>query len=192
MNVDRPRGSSARCCRGSGEPGPAPEPVLANTPRGSALLAMLRQVDSGITPAGQRGALVPTTREEFAEVADLEPLVRVPSAYLLDDSENHVLPGIDQATRLFSKSTFGDAALLLVEQSDADGFHPHDPNLTIADRPGTVNSTQYADGKWTTTVAGFNGRRVHHVTVEAKLDDAEREAFVRFATTLIEEAGLLP
>lgn len=176
---------------GSGEPGPRPGPVLAPTPRGSALLAMLRQVDSGITPAGEHGASLPITREEFAEIADLEPLVRVPAAYLQDDSENHFLPGIGEATRLFSKSTFGNGALLLVEQSDADGFHPHDPNLTIAGRPGTVNSTQHADGKWTTTVAGFDGRRVHHVTVEAQLEDAEREAFVRFATTLIEEAGLL-
>ncbi|MCY3841621.1 MAG: hypothetical protein OXH09_23750 [Gammaproteobacteria bacterium] len=37
-----------------------------------------------------------------------------------------------------------------------------------------------------------DGRRVHHVTVEAKLDEAERQAFVRFATTMIEEAALLP
>lgn len=181
-----------RMRRGSGEPGLGPEPALAPTPRGSALLATLRQVDSGITVAGEHGAVLPTTRDEFAELVDRRPLVRVPTTYLQDDSDNHVLPGIDQATRIFSKSTFGNGALLLVEQSDADAFHPHDPNLTIADRPGTVTTTQYADGKWSTTVAGFDGRRVHHVTVEAKLEDAERQAFVRFATTLIEEAGLLP
>lgn len=181
-----------RMRRGSGEPGPGPESVLAPTPRGSELLATLRQVDSGITPAGEHGALLPATRDEFEQLVDLRPLVRVPAAYLQDDSENHVLPGIDQATRLFSKSAFGKEALLLVEQSDAAGFRPHDANLTIAGRPGTVTSTQYADGKWTTTVAGFDGKRVHHITVEAKLDDAERQEFVRFATALIEEAGLLP
>ncbi|MDE0063026.1 MAG: hypothetical protein OXU72_09585 [Gammaproteobacteria bacterium] len=55
-----------------------------------------------------------------------------------------------------------------------------------------MTSTQYADGEWSTTVAGFDGRRVHHVTVEAKLEEAERQTFVRFATTMIEEAALLP
>ena len=177
--------------RGSGEPGPAPETAPAPTPRGSALLATLRQVDSGITPDGEHGASLPTTRDEFSQIVDFRPLAQVSATYLQDDSENHVLPGIGQATRLFSKSTFGNGALLLIEQSDADGFRPHDPNLTIAGRPGTVTSMRYADGKWSTTVAGFDGRRVHHVTVEAKLEDTERQEFVRFATTLIEEAGLL-
>ncbi|MDE0063027.1 MAG: hypothetical protein OXU72_09590 [Gammaproteobacteria bacterium] len=113
--------------RGSGEPGLARETALAPTPRGAALLGTLRQVDAGITPAGEHGALLPATRDEFAEIVDSRPLVRVPATYVQDDSENHVLPGIDQATRLFSKSTFGNGALLLVEQSDADGFSPHDP-----------------------------------------------------------------
>ena len=66
---------------------------------------------------------------------------------------------------------------------------PHsDP--TIAGHPANVAWALFENGAWTTTVAGYDGRRVHHVTVEKKLDGAERDRFVRFASDIIEEAAV--
>lgn len=162
---------------------------FAGPPRGSAMLAELEQAERRLSSA-------PNLRHEARSV-DIDPegiasgLARVPTGHAAPESRNFVMTGPDHAVRLYSKSMFNDA-LLLVEQIDADAFHPRDPNLMIAGRPANVAIARHGDGSWTTTVAGFDGKRVHHVTVETRLDGDEREAFVRFATEVIENASLLP
>ena len=91
--------------------------------------------------------------------------------------------------RLYPRSTF-DGAVLLVEETEADAFFPREPNLTIAGHPATVSWSLFENGVWTTTVAGYDGSRVHHITVEKKLDGAQRERFVRLAASIIEDASM--
>ena len=162
---------------------------MAGAPRGSALLFAVQQSekfegeDTGIHP--------PSTYTTLPEFVDAGSLPHVPDEFVMPDSRNHVLPGVDHAVRLYSRSTF-DGALLMVEQTRADAFLPRDPSLTIAGHPGNVSWTLHGKGAWTTTVAGYDGRRVHHITVEAKLEGVERDEFVRFATGIIEAASVMP
>ena len=161
---------------------------MPGTPRGSVLLSTVGQAerfareDAGIDP--------PSTHAAFADFVS-GSLPHVPDEYVMPDSRNHVLPAVDHAVRLYSRSKF-DGALLMVEQTRADAFLPRDPSLTIAGHPGNVLWTLHGNGAWTTTVAGFDGRNVHHITVEAKLEGSERDEFVRFATGIIEAASLTP
>ena len=162
---------------------------MAGAPRGSALLFAVQQSekfegeDAGIHP--------PSTYATLPEFVDAGSLPHVPDEFVMPDSRNHVLPGVDHAVRLYSRSTF-DGALLMVEQTRADAFLPRDPSLTIAGHPGNVSWTLHGKGAWTTTVAGYDGRHVHHITVEAKLEGPEPDEFVRFATGIIEAASVMP
>lgn len=159
---------------------------VADAPRGTVLLATVDQAKR--LAREDDGTGLPSayaTAPEFVSGT----LPYVPDEYVMPDSKSHVLSGVDHATRLYSKSKFG-GALLMVEQTRADEFFPREPNLTIAGRPGNVLWTLHGNGVWTTTVAGFDGRNVHHVTVETKLEGSERDEFVRFATGIVEAASL--
>ena len=88
------------------------------------------------------------------------------------------------SSQIYSRSAFGPR--LHVEESNAANFIPHIPNLTIAGHDGTVTWEKHDTGAWTTTVSGFNGRKVFHVSVETKLDGHLRDQFVEMARTIIE------
>ena len=147
-------------------------------PRGTALLA---SIEAGMLSAREAAAgdEPPTAPARFdgSEEWD-DSLAPVPDALIAAGSRTHVLveetgrATTTGAVRLFTRSVFDDA-LLLVQESDADAFYPRDPNLTIAGHPANVAWALFENGAWTTTVAGYDGRRVHHVTVEKKLDGAE-------------------
>jgi len=78
-------------------------------------------------------------------------------------------------------------AVLSVEKSPADAVHYDDPNLVIAGRDAAVSVGRHSDGVWVTKVSAFDGRHVYHIVLEKRLDEgAERDAFVRMATRLIE------
>lgn len=151
-------------------------------PIGTQLLAAIEQDRKRANEHGARlgdGFLV---REIFLQ-QDMG-LPTVPAADIAPGSRNYVMAGLDASSQIYSRSSFGP--VLLVRESAAAEFRPHVPNLFIAGHDGTVTWTKYDTGVWTTTVSGFNGRRVFHISVEAKLDGAERDRFVAMATTIID------
>ena len=156
-------------------------------PRGTALLATIEQAKRSAREDGVPGNA--PTQAQFDEQMGGEFIAPVPDELIAPGSKAHVLAEAGGVVRLYSRSAF-DNAVLLVEETEADAFFPRDPNLTIAGHPATVSWSLFENGVWTTTVAGYDGRRVHHITVEKKLDGAQRERFVRLAAGIIEEASL--
>ena len=156
-------------------------------PRGTALLATIEQTERSAREDGVPGNA--PTQAQFDEHMGGEFIAPVPDELIAPGSKAHVLAEAGGVVRLYSRSAF-DGAVLLVEETEADAFFPRDPNLTIAGHPATVSWSLFENGVWTTTVAGYDGRRVHHITVEKKLDGAQRERFVRLAADIIEEASL--
>ena len=90
----------------------------------------------------------------------------------------------DGRIEVFSETSFG--GVLYIEKDRADEFHPHDANLYIAGHDGIVATGRHDDGIWVTTVTAFDGRHVHRVVLERKLEGADLDEFVRMATDLIE------
>ena len=108
----------------------------------------------------------------------------VPAAHVETGARNYVVPGPQGSSQIYSRSAFGPR--LHVQESNAANFIPHIPNLTIAGHDGTVTWEKHDTGAWTTTVSGFNGRKVFHVSVETKLDGHMRDQFVEMARSIIE------
>lgn len=159
-------------------------------PRGTTLLAAIEQAQRSARDRAVSGN-APTAPAQFDESKHLrgETLASVPDELLAPGSKSHVLAEAGGVVRLYPRSTF-DGAVLLVEETEADAFFPREPNLTIAGHPATVSWSLFENGVWTTTVAGYDGSRVHHITVEKKLDGAQRERFVHLAASIIKDASL--
>lgn len=111
-------------------------------------------------------------------------LPTVPATHVAAGSRNFVVPAQRGSSQIYSQSAFGPR--LHVQEFNAANFTPHIPNVTIAGHDGTVTWDKHDTGVWTTTVSGFNGRKVFHVSVEAKLEGGMRDGFVEMATTIIE------
>lgn len=164
-------------------------------PRGTVLLATIEQANLRARERAADGnaPIAPAPFGELKEWSGDSP-APIPDELIAPGSKTHVLAegagsaAATGAVRLYTRSVFDDA-LLLVEEFEADAFYPRDPNLTIAGHPATVGWALFENGAWTTTVAGYDGRRVHHITVEKKLDSAERDRFIRLASDIIEEAA---
>ena len=154
---------------------------MPGSPRGSTLLATIQQAGEDVY------GLVYGSSES----AETNHLPHVTDDYVMPESENHVVTEAGHAMRIYSRSAFA-GALLMVEQQRVAGFYPDVPNLRIAGHPGTARWIRYDDGKWVTLVAGFDGQRVYRVGVETKLEGSEFEEFVNFATTIIEASASPP
>ena len=111
-------------------------------------------------------------------------LPTIPATHIEPESRNYVVAVQGASSQIYSRSSFGP--VLHVQESNASEFQPHVPNLTIAGNDGTVTWTKHDTGAWTTTVSGFNGRKVFHITVEAQLEGAQRDRFVEMARSVIE------
>ena len=83
-----------------------------------------------------------------------------------------------------SDTTFG--GVLYAKKEQIDHVAMHDPNLHVF--PGydaQVSTAKHAEGVWVTTVSAFDGWYLYEVGIEKKLEDEERDEFVRMAVAMI-------
>ena len=122
--------------------------------RGTVLPAAIVQAEGSAREHAVGNA--PTAPVQFDEPRNGEFAAPVPDDLIAPGSKRHVLTKGGGIVRLYSRSTFDDA-VLLIEETKADAFYPRDPNLTIAGHPATVSWSLFENGDWTTTVAATTG-----------------------------------
>lgn len=83
-----------------------------------------------------------------------------------------------------SDTKFG--GVLYAETSEIADIHFPDPNLHIMGHDGWVRTHKYPDGTWATALTAFDGWYKYEVVLEQKLEDEQRDEFVRMATAMIE------
>ena len=159
-------------------------------PSGTQLLAAIGQSELASNEAaiGPQDSLFAAPVASYSRLEDHIAIhadfPTVPTDYIKPGSRNYVVPTAGGSSQIYSSSAFGPR--LHIEESDAVNFTPHIPNLTIAGNDGTVIWEKHEAGAWTTKVSGFNGRKVFHIAVEAKLEGNLRDLFVDMAKAIIE------
>ena len=93
-------------------------------PRGTALLATIEQTKRSAREDGVPGNA--PTQAQFDEHMGGEFMAPVPDELIAPGSRAHVLAEAGGVVRLYSRSAFDDA-VLLVEETEADAFFPREP-----------------------------------------------------------------
>ena len=132
-------------------------------PRGQSLLREAERLGSGVQSSLSAYAEIPATAE----------------SYSFD-----MLPGNIMRIDVVSDTKFG--GVLYAVTSEIADIHFDDPNLLIMGHDGAVTTYKYSDGTWATAVTAFDGWHKYEVVLEQKLEDEQRDEFVRMATAMIE------
>ena len=152
----------------------------------SALMRVRQHQMPGSNDSGAGGSIYRFFRtmadyeRETGRIAPWLPNYAVPVG-----TESYIGPwGIDGSASIYAQSTFG--APLMITRVPVDEAKSLNPNLIIFDRNASVIWKKHSGGKWATIVSAFDGSAVYAVEVAAKLEGAQRDEFVRFATDILE------